>query len=390
MDLLKELYSHNLIKVGTYGVNKDNLGIKFNVNMDFVNLPKHDEVCKTVVDGLVQIIKECTTGKHINFICSVSESEYLGNLVSEIMGVNNNTDLDDPKIRGKTCIVIKDIIQIGRYSAQLIDQLKKVNVNILAVVCIANCKNFPTIQSIPVKSLLEYANIKDYYLYKDLDETVARLRMISHNKSSRLIVRASGQTYSELCNIMQHVGHLVCGLILHSNVIDKFPREPKKPDILCVLAQKYGFLMIEDRRLYNDPGIMLKELNKIKSWADMITIHCCENKTINKMSEICDKSHPRFLLLSQPESFGDEYTKKTYEIAKDNSNIVIGFVCSGKPEPDNYKFIHISQAKFDAESCNEKIKSGIDFVSLDIDQIFDPNPKLMIQRMTNLKQDIWK
>lgn len=165
-----------------------------------------------------------------------------------------------------------------------------------------------------------------------------KLRDIIQSKQTNLCVAADLDSGAEILDLAEKIGDEICVLKTHVDVISDFtPEFPKK---LRALAEAKNFLIFEDRKfadIGNTVSLQFASgVYRIADWADLVNAHTIVGpgivaglKTVNKRSGL--------ILLAQMTPAGNlftpEYAKQTVQIAKENTDFVLGFIGSAdRPE----------------------------------------------------------
>lgn len=158
-----------------------------------------------------------------------------------------------------------------------------------------------------------------------------KLINIANTKKSNLIVSLDFTNPSDILYYVDKLGTHIVAVKLHLDIIDfEHMGFSKFCEQLNILKQKHSIFVIEDRK-YSDIGnIVLKQFEKIKSVADIVTAH---GITGLSMVKALDSTGVGILLVHQL-STSDHiidtlYSLKVEDMAKQCDNIV-GFVSQGK------------------------------------------------------------
>ena len=162
---------------------------------------------------------------------------------------------------------------------------------------------------------------------------VDKLYKIMHKKSSNLAVSADITDPVMLLNFVEKVAEHICVLKTHIDIVEGFT--PALTYRLRELADKYSFLIFEDRKFADIGNTVLHQVRdgvyNISKWADIINAHTLPGEgVISGLREGCKDRDIGLLLLAQMSSrenlFSAEYTRKTVDLAYQNSDFVCGFI----------------------------------------------------------------
>lgn len=158
-----------------------------------------------------------------------------------------------------------------------------------------------------------------------------KLANIMQEKQTNLAVAADIRTKKELLNLIDAIGHEICILKTHIDIIDDFDA-----DLIVQLKQKakqYNFLICEDRK-FADIGSTVQAqytggVYKIADWADIIIAHAIAGPAIIKALSDCKKDCAILLLaeLSCKDNLIDEtYTRNVMQWVQEYDDSIIGII----------------------------------------------------------------
>lgn len=176
----------------------------------------------------------------------------------------------------------------------------------------------------------------------------SKLLTIMQEKQSNLCVSADVTSSEELLQLADSLGPSVCMLKTHVDILKDYTAAFSQK--LQALAEKHNFLIFEDRK-FADIGNTVKHqyeggLYQISSWSHIVNAHAVPGPGVVKGLSAVGKPLGRgCLLIAQMSSQGSlatgEYTKAALEMAEEQSDFVIGFICGSKISK-RPEFIHMT------------------------------------------------
>ncbi|XP_035031488.1 uridine 5'-monophosphate synthase isoform X2 [Hippoglossus stenolepis] len=176
----------------------------------------------------------------------------------------------------------------------------------------------------------------------------SKLLKLMEDKRSNLCVSADVTSSQELLQLADSLGPKICVLKTHVDILEDYTADCSQK--LQELAEKHNFLIFEDRK-FADIGNTVKHqyqggLYQISSWSHIVNAHAVPGPGVVKGLSAVGKSLGRgCLLIAQMSSQGSlatgEYTQAVLKMAEEQSDFVIGFICSSKvgTRPE---FIHMT------------------------------------------------
>jgi len=168
-----------------------------------------------------------------------------------------------------------------------------------------------------------------------------------NEKKSNLVLSLDVTTQKEFFSILDSCGDEIAMLKTHVDILDDFDDNfvPK----LIEYSQKYNFLIFEDRK-FADIGNTVRHqfrngIYKIADWAEYVTVHMVAGELILKGLFEGIENRAAFILArmsSKGNLLNETYTRKCFEAAKKNPQLVAGFIGHGKDIEDIKRF----KAKF--------------------------------------------
>jgi orotidine 5'-phosphate decarboxylase subfamily 1 len=180
------------------------------------------------------------------------------------------------------------------------------------------------------------------------NSTAKKLWNIMANKHTNLAVNPDVTSATELLRLANLLGPYICILKTHIDIVKDFDKS--LPKALKDLAEKYNFLLFEDRK-FSDIGSVVKMqyqegIYQIASWADITNAHPVPGPgVIEGLREAGLPLGRGLLLVAEMSSSGSlahaEYTDAAIEMALDHSDFVMGFI-SQRRLIDDPRFIHLT------------------------------------------------
>lgn len=144
-----------------------------------------------------------------------------------------------------------------------------------------------------------------------------------------LCLAADVKNMKELVYLINQVGEYISILKLHIELIEDFYFNfNDNCKILKLLQYKFNFRIWEDRKLADIGSVMERQINHLKNWADIVSIHPIAGK--KSLENIKDIDIILIIEMSTENNLmNKEYQEKAIEIAENNPN-VIGVVSQHK------------------------------------------------------------
>lgn len=175
-----------------------------------------------------------------------------------------------------------------------------------------------------------------------------KLFLLMDKKQTNLAISADVTSKKELIEIADKLGPKICVLKTHIDIVSDADSELTQT--LQALSEKHQFLIFEDRKFADIGNTVRLQYEagpfKISSWADMVNFHIISGPGIlDGLKSAKSKPERGFIILSQMSSANNlltpDYTKRTAEIAKNNTDDVFGFICINKIS-DDPRFLHLT------------------------------------------------
>lgn len=278
---------------------------------------------------------------------------------------------------GESCLIIEDVVTTGSSIIETSTDLKSEKLIIQDAIVVVNreqggveniakrgikmhslftlsylletLKESGKIEAAMVKSVGEYI-LKSQSKIDVAKEKPTRLSMsfgdrakVAKSEMSRALLEIMDRKESNLClaaditkaddilNLVESVGPYICLLKTHVDIIEDFSENFVKS--LQALAQKYNFLIMEDRK-FADIGNTVtlqysKGIYKIATWADLVTVHSLPGEGVLKGLKL-EAQRRGVFLLAQMSSEGNlisaDYQERTMKMAEAYPELVCGIV----------------------------------------------------------------
>jgi len=182
------------------------------------------------------------------------------------------------------------------------------------------------------------------------NEAARKFLELMERKKSNLSVAADVLSKAELIKIADNLGPYICLLKTHIDIVEDFDQDLTQE--LLRLSKLHDFMIFEDRK-FADIGNTVKYqygngIYHISDWADFVNAHTVPGPgIIAGLREVGLKKGRGLMLLAEMSPKGalatGEYTRATIEMAKSNTDFVMGFV-SGRRlvESDEHDFIYMT------------------------------------------------
>jgi uridine monophosphate synthetase len=159
------------------------------------------------------------------------------------------------------------------------------------------------------------------------------LFLLMEEKKTNLAVAADMSDKQKLLEFADAIGPYICIFKTHADIIEGFDDEFIHN--LRTIANKHHFFLFEDRKFADIGNTVIMQykggVHKIASWANMINAHTLPGPSIIKaLKEVSKENNAALILIPQLSSLGaftdDSYAEKTVDLARYNSDFVIGFI----------------------------------------------------------------
>lgn len=336
MDLLQQLKDSNLIKTGNFVLKS---GLKSNLYFDFKGLNSYPKLVSDISYMLSKLIHEndvCIAGVPLGGIpYAVIVSQTTGLPMVLIREEKKNYGMCQ-QIEGNTfgreMILVEDVITTGASVINTLQIVESNNIKIRKIICILDREagGVQTLRNMgyTVDCLYTMSDILNHtsqpQKIKITNNITNLLINIINEKETNLVVSLDIENENDFFDKLELIGNHICAVKIHYDIISN--PSPSFAERLNFLKMKHKFLVIEDRKLADIPFISLKQLNFVRQFADIVTVHGICGETL--ISEI-NKLGIGILLIHQlsvkNNLIDNIYSNKVKDMASKFDNVV-GFI----------------------------------------------------------------
>lgn len=331
---LQQLKNFNIIKEGDFTLKS---GVKSNIYVDLRQVMSFPELHKNICKLIIQKID-----KHFNNFENFNKNDLLicgtpyGALsYSSFISITHDIPMifirKEAKLYGtkktiegnyrdkQQVILIEDVITTGGSVIKTAKQLESEGLivsQIITIVSRCEAKQLLYNNHIPIEYLW---HIDDILLQNTYHKNIVD---IINEKNTKICLAADVESMEKLIELIHITGNHICVLKIHSDIISDFNTNfNENCIILNKLKQQYNFKIWEDRKLADIGTIMQKQINIIKKWADIVSIHPI---TGYESIEYIDGIEVIFIieLSTSNHLMNEQYTQKAIEIAHSYKNCV--------------------------------------------------------------------
>lgn len=348
MNLIPKLRSANILKSGTFELKS---GQTTDIYFDFKVLSSYPQFISSLSYELSKLITDpdvCVAGVPIGGMIYAIIISQIKNQPLVIIRDCQKKYGTCQQIEGQTfdkpLVLIEDVITTGSSVLSTLEILKASNIPVKQIICILDRENggFEKIQQAGynVQSLYKLSdflnNIERPRQIKINSPIVAKLYEIINTKKTNLIVAMDLNKSQDILDKIQIIGKNICALKIHFDIIQDFSDEFIEK--LNIIKNQHNFVVIEDRKLADIPYIALKQIEKIKQFADIITVHgVCGEKLVEELN----KTSLGILLIHQlsveNNLIDNIYSNRVKDMADKFPNVV-GFVSQEQVLPNYLTF----------------------------------------------------
>ena len=274
MDLKKELKKCNVIQHGTFTLKS---GEKTNIYIDMRNVISyphvHEYICEQIINkigDISQVDRICGTPYGaISYASNISIMKSIPMIFMRKEEKEHGTKklIEGEYNPGDRVVLIEDVTTTGSSVFEAAEKLESAGLVVCKIICILS--RHPD-------RVLVYKNkvILDHLLYIDDIIETNKVRQLIDKKKSNICLAADVGSMEELLDLIEKVGDKIAVLKLHADIISDFHSNfYTNCTLLRQLKDRYNFIIWEDRKLADIGSIMQKQVNIIKNWADIVSMH---------------------------------------------------------------------------------------------------------------------
>ncbi|MCK5347229.1 MAG: orotidine-5'-phosphate decarboxylase, partial [Candidatus Heimdallarchaeota archaeon] len=179
-----------------------------------------------------------------------------------------------------------------------------------------------------------------------------RLFRIMERKKTNLVVSFDTTNSKSVSDFIEKVKDYVCAIKFHSDAWSSHGRDwlesKQMVKTITNLAIKYDIMLFEDRKFADIGATVEKQYTSIRANygnLDMVTVLPIFGEGTLKSIDNCSKGTVGMVIVSQVSTknnlLDDNFTKRCVEIANNNSESVVGFVCQTRVADDS-AFIYMT------------------------------------------------
>lgn len=290
MDVRAELEALGVVRRGEFLLRS---GDKTDVYADFRAVFKSPKVLATLAHRLSKLIDKDLFTNHNSFAVAgvpLGGVPY-ATLVAHILQKPLILVRDKPKAHGAKdeksepmdVLLLEDVVTAGTSVLQATKTLEAQGHRVRQVVCILDRRPAPFMpifrpdanHGIPIASIFTCKYKEEKSKEMKLGGKRGLLEFASWRSKSRLIASIDVPDGAEFTKILGKVAPYVCAVKLHLDLL-RFQSEAEKAKVYALIAElkeKFGFLVIEDRKFADIGSICLLQANLLPPFVDMVTCH---------------------------------------------------------------------------------------------------------------------
>lgn len=317
--MIKTLKEYGIVKTGNFTLKS---GASSNIYFNMKEITNHPNLMADICYKLSKFVKTqdnvAIAGVPMGAIPFATLVSYITSLPLTLVRAEKKEYGMQNQIEGNynNIILVEDVCTTAQSVINIIDILKQNNINVVQIIIILDREagGVKLLQSLGYKVDCLFT-LSDFSTPVTLLPTLLhrnsmtdRLLDISEKKQSKLIASLD---CDNLYDMMEIVGSDVCAVKIHGDIFEHLDI-----DKINNLKLKYNFLVIEDRKFSDIPYICLKQLQLVKKYADIVTVH-----------GICGESLVQTLGKEIPVIIVSNMSVKDNLIDRVYSNKVLDFQC---------------------------------------------------------------
>lgn len=288
MDLRQELWSAGVIRRGDFLLKSGQRSDRY---ADFRLVFRNPKLLANLSFQLSKLVKASNSGEPFAVAGVPLGGVPYATLLSHILQRPLVLVRDKPKDHGAdeqkaACtdiVLVEDVVTAGTSVLQSAKLLQSQGYQVRQVVCILDRRLAPhlplfspdLIGGIPVASLF---SAKLFLPPRPLEKRFGGKRQMleeaRERTKSNLIAALDLVDPVALLAAVEKVGPYVCAIKLHLDIVDFSKMDKQKfHEALHGLKDKFGFLIIEDRKFGDIGSVNLQQLSMLPKWVDLVTCH---------------------------------------------------------------------------------------------------------------------
>lgn len=320
--MIKRLLDNNIIERGEFTLKS---GEKSNVYIDLRKVISYPDLHRDICD---EISSRLATSA--NLICG---TPYGAVPYASYISIKNNIPMiflrKEAKQHGtkkivegvyhenQKVILIEDVITSGNSVQEAAKTLELQGLKVVQIISIVSrCKDQLYYNNVPINYLYHIDDISN-----DISES-SKIQEIISAKKTKICLAADVTTMDELFKLINRVGHHICVLKIHADIIVDFFDDFKETCAkLKLLKTKYNFLVWEDRKMADIGKVMVRQARQIAKWADIVSVH-----VVAGLESLKPLDFINLIAIVEMSSSGHlmnhEYQSKANEIVETLDNVV--------------------------------------------------------------------
>ena len=252
---------------------------------------------------------------------------------------------------GDKLIVVDDILTTGESIIQSLEKLRCFKIKKIVVVVDREEGGRERLEKMgyQVESLF---TLKDFQPREIL---IKKIRDTIKKKSTNICVSLDYTDSKDIIKALEILKDDIVMVKIHCDIIEDFCQQ--FIDELVEICERNEIFIFEDRK-FSDIGSTFRKqflggIYKIRSWCNITNFHAIVGDGVLKEFAKVKKKDQGGLLISQMSNSGnlldESYKKKTLQLANENRNSIIGFICKEKISGDDFLYlvpgVHLTQTR---------------------------------------------
>ena len=343
---------NELIGIGCYKEGKFKLksGIESDYYLDFRHLISYPELLNKVCELIYEKIKNTPgtlCGLPYAGIPYSQTTSILYNRPSILLRKEQKTHGTCRMIEGvykknDNLIIIDDIITKGTSIFESLNYLTDFNIQKIIVLVDREegGKDYIEKLGFKVESLF---TVNDFRNLSNINKKVFDIKNMIIQKKSNICISLDYTKSKDILDTLEKVKNNIIMVKLHCDIIEDF--SISFIEKLTKICQSNNILIFEDRKFSDIGSTFVKQFTgghyKISSWCNITNFHSIVGDGLIK--EFSKHQKDQYgLMIAQMSNNGNLidnlYTQKTLEIAKNNRETIIGFICQEKISDNSFLY----------------------------------------------------